>query len=397
MAKKTVRDVEVKGKRVLVRVDFNVPLHPASGAISDDSRIRATLPTISYLIERGARVILCSHLGRPGGRVVEDLRLAPMAGRLSEMLDRPVLTTRDSTGPEVEEAVAGLKEGEVLLLENLRFNPGEESSDPFFIRRLARLAELYVSDAFGTAHRAHASTVGVAKHLPAVAGFLLEKELVMLGKALHNPVQPFAALVGGAKVSDKMAVLESILDRVDALLIGGGMAATFLKAGGSGVGTSLVEEDRLEFASELMERASAGGVRFLLPLDVVVGPGLDATEGVRVVPIDGVGAGEVIGDIGPRTVELFSAELRGCRTIVWNGPMGVFESPAYSQGTRAMASLLAGLEATTIVGGGSTAEAVGSLGLSERMTHVSTGGGASLEFLEGKTLPGVAVLEDKGE
>ena len=397
MVKKTVRDVEVLGKRVLVRVDFNVPTHPASRAITDDSRIRATLPTLSYLIEGGASVILCSHLGRPGGKLVEDLRLALVAGRLSELLDRPVLTTRDSTGPEVEEAVASLKEGEVLLLENLRFNPGEESNDPFFTRRLARLADLYVSDAFGSVHRAHASTVGVAKHLPAVAGVLLETELVMLGKALHNPVKPFAALVGGAKVSDKMAVLESILHRIDALLIGGGMGATFLKARGYGVGASPVEGDRLEFASELMEKAPAAGVRLLLPLDVVVGPGPDATGGARTVPIDEVSNSELIGDIGPRTVDLFSSELRGCRTIVWNGPMGIFESPAYAEGTRAIASLLAGLEATTIVGGGSTAEAVGSLGLGEQMTHVSTGGGASLEFLEGKTLPGVAVLEEKGE
>ncbi|MFQ5825918.1 MAG: phosphoglycerate kinase, partial [Dehalococcoidia bacterium] len=393
MAKKTVRDVEVRGKRVLVRVDFNVPLDPSSGAITDDSRIRACLPTINYLVERGAKVILCSHLGRPGGRIVEKLCLTPVAERLARLLGRPVLTTRDSVGSEVEQAAMSLQDGGVLLLENLRFHPEEEKNDTSFARKLASLAELYVSDAFGTVHRSHASTVGVASFLPAVAGFLLERELVMLGNTLHNASAPFAALVGGAKVSDKMGVLENILHRIDALLIGGGMASTFLKAEGQGVGRSRVEEDKLDFASGLIEKGQARSIRLLLPVDVVVGPSLEATDGTQVVPVTQVPADGVIGDIGPQTVELFSAQLRKCKTIFWNGPMGVFESPAYAQGTRAMARLLAELEATTIVGGGSSAEVVEELGLTEKMTHVSTGGGASLEFLEGKTLPGVAVLE----
>jgi phosphoglycerate kinase len=395
MIRKTVRDVEVGGKRVLVRVDFNVPLDPRSGAITDDSRIRACLPTINYLVERGARIILCSHLGRPGGRVVEELRLTSVAERLARLLGRPVLTARDSVGPEAEQAAMSLQDGGVLLLENLRFHPEEEKNDPAFARQLASLAELYVSDAFGTVHRAHASTVGVASFLPAVAGFLLERELAMLGKALHNTSHPFAALIGGAKVSDKMGVLENILHRLDALLIGGGMASTFLKAQGHDVGRSRVEEDRLDFASGLIEKVRNRGIRLLLPVDVVVGPSLEATEGTQVVPVTQIPANGVIGDIGPQTVDIFSAELRKCRTIFWNGPMGVFESPPYAQGTRAMAHLLAELEATTIVGGGSTAEVVQELGLTEKMTHVSTGGGASLEFLEGKTLPGVAVLEGK--
>lgn len=395
MNKKTVRDINVSGKRVLVRVDLNVPLDEETGAISDDTRIRAVLPTIRYLIDMKARVILCSHLGRPEGKVVDELRLAAVARRLSEILGSPVEMAMDCIGTQVEEAVGRLKEGEVLLLENLRFHPEEEKNDPGFAQALARLADIYVNDAFGTAHRIHASTVGVAALLPAVAGFLMEKEIDVMDKALNDPVRPFAAIIGGAKISSKIGVLEYILERVDSLLIAGGMGSTFLKALKLDVGQSSIDKDKVGLAQWLMEKAAKKGVHLLLPSDVVVADRYAPNARTKTVPISGVPSGWYVMDIGPQTIELFAAKLRKCKTIIWNGPVGVFEFPKFSKGTEAIANLLAGLDATTIIGGGSTAEAVEEMGLVDKITHVSTGGGASLKFLEGKTLPGVAVLQDK--
>lgn len=395
MTKQTVKDVDVKGKRVLLRVDFNVPLDPSTGAISDDSRIRAVLSTIEYLVAEGAKVILCSHLGRPKGKVVEGLRLAPVGQRLSELLGRPVACVPDCIGPGVEQAVQGLGEGDLLLLENLRFHPEEEANDSDFARALAQLADVFVDDAFGVAHRAHASNVGVAQFIPAVAGFLLEKELQFMGQALHEPVRPFATIVGGSKVRDKIRLLEHILDRVDVLLLGGGMLRPFLKYQGYEPGQPPVEEEELESARRVVEKASANGVHFLLPSDVVVAEEFAADAISRVVPVTQVPPDWHIVDIGPETIERFSAELRRCKTIIWNGPVGVFEFAPFQRGTRALAELLSGLDATVVVGGGSTAEAVTSFGLAEKMSHVSTGGGASLRFLEGRALPGVAALRDK--
>lgn len=395
MNKKTVRDIDVSGKRVLVRVDLNVPLDEETRDISDDTRVRAVLPTIRYLIDMKARVILCSHLGRPEGKVVDELRLAPVARRLSEILGSPVETAMDCIGPQVEEAVGRLKEGEVLLLENLRFHPEEEKNDPGFAQALARLADIFVNDAFGTAHRIHASTAGVAALLPAVAGFLMEKEIDVMDKALNDPVRPFAAIIGGAKISSKIGVLEYILERVDSLLIAGGMGSTFLKALKLDVGQSSIDKDKVGLAQWLMEKAAKKGVHLLLPSDVVVADRYAPNARTKTVPITGVPSGWYVMDIGPQTIELFAAKLRKCKTIIWNGPVGVFEFPKFSKGTEAIANLLAGLDATTIIGGGSTAEAVEEMGLVDKITHVSTGGGASLKFLEGKTLPGVAVLQDK--
>ncbi|MBE0481226.1 MAG: phosphoglycerate kinase [Dehalococcoidia bacterium] len=395
MKKKTVRDIAPEGKRVLVRVDFNVPMVPGSGEISDDSRIRASLPTIKYLLDRRAKVILSSHLGRPDGKIVEEMRLAPVARRLSELLGRPVRTASDSIGPEAEKAVSAMNEGDVLLLENLRFHPEEEKNDAEFARALAGLADLYVNDAFGTAHRAHASTTGVTRYLPAVAGFLMEKELEFLGRALSEPARPFASIVGGAKVGDKMKLLENILKKVDCLLIGGGMCSTFLKALSYEVGKSTVEEDKLEFARGLIDKSKRTGVKLVLPSDLVVADRFDREAAARTVSVADIPKSWYVMDIGPQTVKDFAAELRKCRTVVWNGPMGVFEFNKFRSGTESIARELADLNATTIIGGGSTAQAVEELGLAERMSHVSTGGGASLEFLEGKTLPGVAALNDK--
>jgi phosphoglycerate kinase len=395
MNKKTVRDVPVTGKRVLVRVDFNVPLDKVTGAITDDTRIRASLPTIRYLMDQGARVILCSHLGRPDGKVNEKMRLAPCAVRLGELLGKPVAYVKDCIGPEVEEAVRGLKGGDVLLLENTRFYPEEEANDPVFAQKLARLAEVYVNDAFGSAHRAHASTEGVTHYLPAVAGFLMEKELEMLGKALESPARPFAAIIGGAKIGDKIGVLKNLVTKVDLLLIGGGMANTFLKAQGHQVGQSLVEEDKLDLARELLAQAAARGVRLLLPVDVVIADGFDARAAHRVATLDDIPADWRIMDIGPRTVDLYTRELSSCRTVVWNGPMGVFEMEPFAAGTMALAHALAAGQAITIIGGGDSVAAVEKAGVADKMSHISTGGGASLEFLEGRVLPGVAALNDK--
>jgi len=395
MNKLTIRDIGVGGKRVLVRVDFNVPLDEATGAITDDSRIRATLPTVKYLIDRRARVILCSHLGRPMGKVVEKLRLAVVAQRLSQLLGQPVEVATDCIGSDVEKTIEKLGEGDVLLLENIRFHPEEEENDASFARALARLADIYVNDAFGASHRAHASIAGVANYLPAVAGLLIEKELEVLGSILTNPAHPFAELAGGAKVSDKISVLENTMDKVDCLLIGGGMAATFLKAKSYEVGTSLVEKDKLALAAKLMRDAAQRGVRLMLPVDVVVADTLSAESKVKAVSVEDIAPDWRIVDIGPQTISNFSEELRRCQTIFWNGPMGVYEIPQFAQGTKAMARLLAGLEATTIIGGGSTAEVVTEMKLADKVTFVSTGGGASLRFLGGETLPGVEVLLDK--
>jgi phosphoglycerate kinase len=395
MPKKTVEDIEVKGKKVLLRVDFNVPLDINTGAISDDSRIRASLPTIKYLVDHKAKIILCSHLGRPKGKVVKELQMAPIAQRLSQLIGLPVSTASDCIGPEVESKVGALKEGEILVLENLRFHPEEELNNADFARKLAGLADIYVNDAFGTAHRAHASTVGVAKYLPAVAGFLMKKELEVMGKLLHNPERPLACLIGGAKVSDKIELLQNMLRRVDILLVGGGMTATFLKTQGYGVGHSLTEDDKLSLAKKLLQEAEEWRVPFLLPIDVVVAEEIKAGASTRVVSITHIPSGSHIVDIGPQSTELFYSELRKCRTITWNGPLGIYEIPQFAQGTRSIAKFLSTLNATTIIGGGSSAEIVQEMGLTNKMTHVSTGGGASLRFLEGAVLPGVKVLLDK--
>ena len=390
MDRKTVKDIDVKGKRVLVRVDFNVPL--AGGEVADDTRIRAALPTIWYLLNQGAAVILISHLGRPKGEVREDLRMDPVARRLSELLGQDVVKVDDCIGPDVEAAAARLNPGEVLLLENLRFHKEERENDPTFAAKLAALAELYVNDAFGAAHRAHASVSGVPAYLPAVAGFLMEKELNFLGAALERPEHPFVAILGGAKISDKISLVENLLSKVDTLLIGGGMANTFLKAQGYEVGESLVEEESLPLAREIVAKA---GKRLVLPSDVVVADAFDAQARAKTVGVDEVPTGWRILDIGPKTVELFGERLALAKTVVWNGPMGVFEFPRFAQGTVAIAQKLAQIEAMTIIGGGDTAAAVRQAGQADKMSHISTGGGASLEFLEGKTLPGVAALEDK--
>jgi phosphoglycerate kinase len=392
--KKTVRDVDVKGKRVLMRVDFNVPLDKADRHVVDDTRIRAALPTIDYLRQQGARLILCSHLGRPDGEVVDGLRLTPVATRLGELLSSPVKTTTCCTGPDVEAAAQALAPGEVLLLENLRFHPEEEANDPAFAKALASLAEVYVNDAFGTAHRAHASTAGVAAYLPAVAGFLMEKELSFLGKALANPERPFAAVIGGAKISTKIRVLENLLDKVDRLIIGGGMACTFLKAEGFDVGASLVEAEQVETAGKIMERAAARGVQLLLPADVMVGDKFEADARRQLASANAVPEGWQIMDIGEKTAEVFIRALARCKTVLWNGPVGVIEFPAFARGSHRLAKAIAELDATTIVGGGETVQVVEELGLENKFSHVSTGGGAALEFLEGRELPGVAALAD---
>lgn len=389
MNKRTVRDLDVKNKRVLVRVDFNVPLDEKQ-QITDDTRIVAALPTIRYLLEQGAAVLLMSHLGRPKGQFKPEFSLAPVARRLSELLGQPVRMVQDCVGPSVQQAVAELKPGEVLLLENLRFHAGETKNDPAFARQLASLADLYVNDAFGTAHRAHASTEGVARDLPSAAGFLLEKELEFLGKAVQSPERPFVAILGGAKISDKIGVIDSLLGKVDQLLIGGGMANTFLKAQGYDVAESLVEDNSLDSARALIQQ---GRHELVLPVDVVVADSFANDAQKRVVDVDAVPAGWRILDIGPETVKLFRETLNGAKTVVWNGPMGVFEFPEFAKGTFALAQTLADLQATIIIGGGDSAAAVEQSGLADRMTHISTGGGASLEFLEGKTLPGLAALD----
>lgn len=394
MAKATIRDVDVKGKRVLVRVDFNVPMN-AEREITDDTRIRAALPTIKYLIDHGAKVILASHLGRPKGKPADEFRMDPVARRLSELLGKPVRKLDECVGDKVKTEVAAMNDGDVVLLENLRFHAEEEANGEGFARALADLADLYVNDAFGTAHRAHASTAGVAKFLPAVAGFLMEKEIEVMGKALADPERPFVAILGGAKVKDKVGVVRNLLDKVDTLMIGGGMAYTFLKAQGLEVGQSILEADKIDLAKDLMEKARARGVRFMLPSDVVVADRFAEDAKTRVVPVDQIPPDWQALDIGPETVAKFSKAIADAKTVVWNGPMGVFEMKPFAEGTRGIAKALAESNAVTIVGGGDSAAALEEMGFADKVTHVSTGGGASLEFLEGKELPGVAVLKDK--
>jgi len=395
MKKMTVRDIDVNDKRVLVRVDFNVPIDAGTGEITDDSRIRAALPTIQYLLEHNAKVILLSHFGRPKGKMNEEMQLAPVARRLSGILEKPVGMANDCVGPEVEAAVKALKGRDILLLENLRFHAEEEKGDPRFAEALAGLGDIYVNDAFGTSHRAHASMAGITRYLPAVAGFLLEKEINTLGGLLENPKPPFLAAFGGAKVSDKVSILKNIMGKVEAFLIGGAMSATFLKAKSYQTGKSLVEEESLDIALELLNEAEKSGVRILLPVDVVVTDEINSDAKGEVVSIDNVPEDKLIVDIGPETVELYCSELKKAQTIFWNGPMGIEEIPQFANGTTAIAKYIAELDATTVIGGGSTAEVIYSLGLDEKVTFISTGGGASLEFLGGEELPGVVLLKDK--
>lgn len=403
MSKKTVKDIDVKGKRVLMRVDFNVPQN-SDGSISDDRRIRAALPTIRYVLDQGAKVVLMSHLGRPDGEVKPEFAMDPVAKRLQELLGRPVKKLDDCVGDAVKAEVMKMQPGEVILLENLRFHAEEEDNEPEFARKLSELGEVYVNDAFGTAHRAHASTEGVAHYLPAVSGFLMEKELTYLGKALENPEKPFVAILGGVKVSDKIKVIDNLLDKVDTLIIGGAMTFTFLRAKGISVGNSMVEEAGLPLASGAMEKAAKLGVKLMLPLDnvaarlgreVKIPKELPEVLEIRTVPSEGIPDGFRGLDIGPESVKAFGEVIRGAKTVVWNGPMGVFERKEFQAGTLGIAEALAQSQATSIVGGGDSASAVEKLGYAKKVTHVSTGGGASLEFLEGKVLPGVAALEDK--
>jgi len=394
MNKKSIQDVEVRGKRVFCRVDFNVPMK--NGNITDDTRIRAALPTIRHLIDHGAKVILASHLGRPKGQVVEELRLTPVAKRLSELLDRPVAKLDEAVGPEVKAHVQAMKEGDVVLLENVRFYPGEEKNDPDLSRAFADLADLYVNDAFGAAHRAHASTAGIAEYLPAVAGFLMQKELETLGGALANPKRPFTAIIGGAKVKDKIGVIENLLQKVDNLIIGGGLAYTFVYAKGHGIGKSLFESDKVELAKSFIQKAEEKGVRLLLPIDVVVANEFSPDPArVEVVDIDQIPDELQALDIGPKTSELFTKVVKESKLVIWNGPMGVFEFDRFAEGTQAVAKAMAEADAVTIVGGGDSAAAIEKVGFADKVDHISTGGGASLEFLEGKELPGVAVLSDR--
>ncbi|MBO8165466.1 MAG: phosphoglycerate kinase [Brevibacillus sp.] len=393
MNKKSIRDVELAGRRVFCRVDFNVPMQ--EGRITDDTRIRAALPTIRYLMEQGAKVILASHFGRPKGKVVEEMRLTAVGQHLSDLLGTPVRKLDDCIGPDVEAAVNAMKPGEVILLENVRFHPGEEKNDPELAQAFARLADLFVNDAFGTAHRAHASTAGIAAYVPAVAGFLMEKEIQFLGGALNNPDRPFTAIIGGAKVKDKIAVIENLLTKVDTLLIGGGMANTFLKAQGQEVGASLHEEDKLELARSLTKKAEQRGVNLLMPIDVIVADRFAADAAKQVVPVNQIPDGWMALDIGPQTVAAFREAIASSRTVVWNGPMGVFELKPFAEGTIGVARAMAECSGTTIIGGGDSVAAVEQAGVAAQMTHISTGGGASLEFMEGKELPGVTALADK--
>jgi len=393
--KVSIEDIAVQGKKVLVRVDFNVPMDKETGEITDDNRITAALPTIKYLYEHGAKVILCSHLGRPKGEFNMKFSMAPVAKRLGELVDTNVILAKDVVGEDAQQKAAALKDGEILLLENVRFHAEEEKNDPAFAKQLADLAEIYVNDAFGTAHRAHASTAGVAAYLPTACGYLIEKEVSVMGKALENPDRPFVAILGGAKVKDKIGVINNLLEKVDTLIIGGGMAYTFLAAKGYEIGQSLLDEERIGFAKELMAKAEEKGVKLLLPVDTVVAKEfaadaehktVDSTE----IPADWQGL-----DIGPKTQKLFHDAIVSAGTVVWNGPMGVFEFEAFAAGTKAVAAAMAECKGVTIVGGGDSAAAVEQLGYKDQMTHVSTGGGASLEFLEGLELPGIAAIPNK--
>ena len=393
MSKKTIRDIDLKGKRVIVRVDFNVP-QDKEGKITDDNRIVGALPTIKYLVDQNAKVVLMSHLGRPKGEFNMKYSLAPAALRLSELLGRPVKMAKDVIGEDADRIVASLKEGEVCLLENLRFHNEEEKNDPDFARKLSGYGDIYVNDAFGTAHRAHASTEGVAHYLPAVSGFLIEKELKFLGGAVEHPDRPFVAILGGAKVSDKIGVINNLLEKVDVLIVGGGMAYTFIKAQGGEIGKSLLEADRLEYALEMIEKAKAKGVKLLLPEDSVAADAYSNDANIQVVDSYKIPEGYLGLDIGPKAQKAFAEAIRGAKTVVWNGPMGVSEMSNFAAGTVAVAKAMAESEAVTIIGGGDSAAAVVQLGFGDKMSHISTGGGASLEFLEGLELPGVAALND---
>ena len=396
MAKKTIEDIQVKGKKVLVRCDFNVPMDE-NKVITDENRLRGALPTIKYLMEHGAKVILCSHLGRPKGEFNMKYSLKPVAKRLSEMLGVEVKMAEDVIGPSAKELAAGLKDGEVMLLENVRFHKEEEKNDPAFAKELASLAEMYVNDAFGTAHRAHASTEGVTQYLtPSVAGYLIGKELSIMGKALEDPARPFVAILGGAKVSDKIGVINNLLEKVDTLIIGGGMSYTFQKALGLSIGKSLCENDKVDLAKDLMAKAKEKGVKLLLPVDNVCGDSFsnDANR-ITVASADGIPDDYEGMDIGPETAKIYADVVREAGTVVWNGPMGVFEFENFAVGTRAVAKAMSECKGVTIIGGGDSAAAVEQMGYADKVTHVSTGGGASMEFLEGKTLPGVAALNDK--
>lgn len=399
MAKKTIEDIEVSGKKVLVRVDFNVPI--ADGIVSDDKRIVAALPTIKYLLEHNAKVILCSHLGRPKGKVDPQFSLEPVGARLAELLpDTQIWFATDVIGESAKAAVADMKEGEIVLLENVRFHAEEEKNNPEFAKELASLADIYVSDAFGTVHRAHASTAGVAAYLPAVAGYLIGKELGIMGEALENPQRPFVAILGGAKVADKLAVIDNLLNKCDTLIIGGGMAYTFLKAQGCEVGQSLLDNEKIEYCKNMIAKASELGKKLLLPIDTVCTASFptpidDPSIETKLVPSNAIPADMMGMDIGPKTIELYSDAIKSAKTVIWNGPMGVFENPVLANGTKMVAQACAECEGVTIIGGGDSASAVKKLGFASKMTHISTGGGASLEFLEGKELPGVAVLNEK--
>lgn len=393
--KKTIKDIDVKGKRVVVRCDFNVPMQ--DGVITDDNRIVAALPTIKYLVENGAKIVLMSHMGRPKGEPKMEFTLAPVAKRLEELLGQPVkfISCPEVVNDEVKEAVATLADGEVMLLENVRFRKEETDNDAGFAKELASLGEIFVQEAFGTAHRAHASTAGIADYLPAVSGFLIEKEVKFLGSAVENPERPFVAIMGGAKVGDKIPVIENLLQKVDTLIIGGGMAYTFFKSMGLEIGKSILDADNIELAGKLLEKAEAMGVKMLIPVDTVCAADFDNDAETLICDRDAIPADMEGLDIGPKTVELYKEALKDAKTIVWNGPMGVFEMPNFAKGTKAIAEILAESDAITIIGGGDSAAAAEQFGLADKMTHISTGGGASLEFLEGKVLPGIAVIEDK--
>ena len=393
LGKKTVEDIEVRGKKCIVRCDFNVPVK--DGVITDDKRIREAMKTVKYLKENGAKVILCSHMGRPKGEFNMKYSLAPVAERISEILGCEVVMATDVIGEDAKAKAAALKDGDVMLLENLRFHKEEEKNVPEFAKALADFAEIYVNDAFGTAHRAHASTAGIADYLPAVCGYLIQKEIDVMGKALNDPARPFVAILGGAKVSDKIGVIENLIDKVDSLVIGGGMAYTFFKAKGWNVGTSICEDDKVELAKELMAKAEAKGVKMLLPVDTVVGVEFKEDTEHKTVESCEIPEGWMGLDIGPKSVELFSDAIKNAETVVWNGPMGVFEFEAFAVGTKAVAKAVAESGAISIIGGGDSAAAVELLGYADKMTHISTGGGASLEFLEGLVLPGIAALNDK--
>jgi phosphoglycerate kinase len=393
MNKMTIKDVNVKGKRVFCRVDFNVPMKGTE--VGDDTRIRAALPTITYLVEQGAKVILASHLGRPKGEVKEELRLDAVGKHLANLLDKDVAKSNEAFGAEVQEYITQMNDGEVLLLENVRFYEGEETNDSDLAKSFANLADIYVNDAFGVAHRAHASTEGIAHHLPAVAGLLMEKELAFLGKSLENPERPFTAIIGGAKVKDKIGVIENLLTKVDNLIIGGGLSYTFIKALGHEIGNSLLEEDKIDLAKHFIDQAKEKGVNLLLPVDCVVADEFSKTATTQLVAIEDIPIGWQGLDIGPRSIDLFRNAIVDSKLVIWNGPMGVFEYELFAQGTNSVAKAVADCDGTTIIGGGDSAAAVEKAELAEFMTHISTGGGASLEFMEGKILPGVAALKDK--